>query len=73
VVVELFHVWLTSVVEGATIQATPPALQIILLPSGKVVPSGHAIAKAFIASGVATHQSEGPNTIAIKNQSLSTI
>jgi hypothetical protein len=53
---------------GATIQATPPALQIILLPSGKVVPSGQAIAKAFIASGVATHQSEGPTTIAIKIQ-----
>jgi hypothetical protein len=54
--------------EGAIIQATPPALQIILLLSGKVVPSGQAIAKAFIASGVATHQSEGPTTIAIRNQ-----
>jgi hypothetical protein len=48
------------VVSGATIQATPPDLQMILLPSGSVVASGQLIAKLSIASGDATHQSAGP-------------
>ena len=47
-------------VSGATIHAFPPALQIILLLSGNVVPKGQEIANELIASGVATHQSAGP-------------
>ena len=50
----------TCVVSGATIQAVPPDLQMILLPSGNVVATGQDINKLSIASGDATHHSAGP-------------
>jgi hypothetical protein len=53
-VVVPFQVEPTSVDTGAIIQAVPPALQMILLPSGSVVPTGHA------ATIFACHQGVGP-------------
>jgi hypothetical protein len=50
---------LTSVQEGATIQAQPPALQMILLPSGNMVPVGQVEIK------LDCHQGVGPIIIPI--------
>jgi hypothetical protein len=49
--------------DGATIHAFPPALQMILLPSGNVVASGQDIAKLLIDSGSGNHHSAGPDVI----------
>jgi hypothetical protein len=45
---------------GATIQAVPPALQMILLPSGNVVPVGQVEIK------LDCHQGVGPIIIPIR-------
>jgi hypothetical protein len=52
VFVELFQVCDISVQEGATIQLVPPALQMIILPSGNVVPTGHTETKFDCHQGV---------------------
>jgi len=64
-VVVPFQVALTCVVTGATIQAVPPALQMIALPSGNTVPSGQYGIRLFVDSGDSTHQSTGPIVIPI--------